>query len=392
MIRPIFFTSAEPFNLARLKLMKQQAFPDVTPGQTCFGPEQCILQNAVTQIHMELSRYNGKWDITSVPHVTYDDVVNNNHEPDCYFEMPTAFWFSLKDRSVFKGKNVIITNYCEAWIRGLPLTMLEDHPSSIDLSVIDDMLLPKHCILVRDNNTPIPNITCIPHAHFYGETRDMVAGNQVGHDWMPWCDNYMELVEHNIANLPHKTHTYTALLGWNKPHRTDMHNLLKKSNLKGYYGGFADEYKNVEHDNPCGVQHDRFIAEQWTRNSQVWVSMETHVSVDTPVTETNICSSLTEKTWKPIMLGMPFLMNNHPDCISYLEDMGFNAFTEVFGNYIDVDYVKTNKNIVHILENFEDYDITKIQDICRKNFERFCEHDTPSMHDTFMARLGISYN
>ena len=181
------------------------------------------------------------------------------------------------------------------------------------------------------------------------------------------------------------------MLGHKKIHRTDLNNRLTQSSVEGYLGGFG--YSELKDDLPVETRHDRYIAKNWLWNSKVWISVETHPanSNTTPNTH-NVIASLTEKTWKPICMGMPFLMVNHPDCVDYLEQLGFNPFIEVFGNYIDYDFTVTNQNIITILENFEQYDATRLQRICKNNFERFCELDTLGMHDVFMTRLGISYN
>jgi hypothetical protein len=386
MIRPIYFDSDEYFDPIQIDRLISENYPDISPGKSFSGSNQCILQLTLTQIHDW-----GPWGIDDIETIHIKDVISGNYDQNIYLEIPTAFWLCLKDRTIFRHKNILITNHYEAWLRGLPIAIEDDIECLTDIDVVEDLLLAKNHVVIRDNNVSIDAINCIPYPAFYREARDMITDGTGRHDWIPWCTNYHKFVNDNIDHLPNKEKTYTALLGYNKMHRDDLNNRLTQSSVEGYLGGF--NYGELKDDLPVETRHDRYIAKNWLWNSKVWISAETHPALPGANPNTyNVMASLTEKTWKPICMGMPFLMVNHPDCISYLEDMGFNPFIEVFGNYIDADYVNTNKNIVHILENFEDYDITKIQDICRKNFERFCEHDTPSMHDTFMARLGISYN
>ena len=392
MIRPVYFDSDEYFDPIQIEKIVSENYSDISPGKGFSGSNQCILQLTLSQIHNW-----GGWGIDDIETVHIKDVISGNYDQNIYLEIPTTFWLCLKDRTIFKNKNIMITNHFEAWLRGLPMDTQhelvgKDNDCLIDTNVVEDLLLAKNHVVIRDNNVSINAINCIPYPAFYREARDMISVDQsCTHDWIPWCDDYYKFVNDNIEHLPNKEKTYTALLGHKKIHRTDLNNRLTQSSVEGYLGGFG--YSELKDDLPVETRHDRYIAKNWLWNSKVWISVETHPanSNTTPNTH-NVIASLTEKTWKPICMGMPFLMVNHPDCVDYLEQLGFNPFIEVFGNYIDYDFTVTNQNIITILENFEQYDATRLQRICKNNFERFCELDTLGMHDVFMTRLGISYN
>lgn len=383
MILPILF-SKEHIDIDRLTNLSKQA--DITPGKLPYGIDACVLQNTLSQIHWS----NRDFSLNNIPYVTIEDVISCNYDIDTYLEITTAQWFILKDRKWVKGKNIIITNHTEAWVRGLPIAIERGNEESIDLTVLSDMLLANDCVLVRDNATTIPGIRCLPYHAFYTESRDMIDfEGGIGHNWLPWCDNYHQFVKDNIAQLPYKPKTYTALLGWNKIHRNELHSLLTNSDMEGYLGGFG--YNAVEHDHPGRIRHDRFIAKEWLWESKVWLSVETHCPTNELPHKSNQMSSITEKTWKPIAMGMPFLIVNNPDCLNSLRELGFNSFIEVFGCYMERNFVGTLDNIVDILENFDSYDIHRIQEICKHNYNRFIELTSDDYRKHFMNKLGIAY-
>jgi hypothetical protein len=384
MILPILF-SKEHIDIDKLANLSNQA--DITPRKLPYGIKACVLQNTLSQIHWHGRDFN----LSNIPYITIEDVISCNYDIDTYLEITTAQWFVLKDRKWVKGKNIIITNYTEAWVRGLPIAIDNvQEEELVDLTVVSDMLLAKDCVLVRDNATTIPGIRCLPYHSFYTESRDWIDfEGGIGHAWLPWCDNYHQFVEDNIAQLPYKPKTYTALLGWDKRHRNELHAVLTKSNMEGYLGGFG--YNAVEHDHPGRIQHDRFIAKEWLWESKVWLSVETHCPTNELPHKSNQMSSITEKTWKPIAMGMPFLIVNNPDCLNSLRELGFNSFIEVFGCYMERNFVDTIDNIVDILENFDSYDTQRIQEICKHNYNRFIELTSDDYRKHFMDKLGIAY-
>lgn len=381
MILPILF-SKEHIDIDKLSKLNTHA--DITPGKLPYGIDACVLQNTLSQIHWSGRDFN----LNNIPYVTMEDVISCNYDIDTYLEITTAQWFVLKDRKWVKGKNIIITNHCEAWVRGLPIA-IDNTEGLVDLTVVTDMLLAKDCVLVRDNATTIPGIRCLPYHPFYIDSRDQIINDGRKHRWLPWCDNYHQFVEDNIAQLPYKPKTYTALLGWNKLHRDELHSMLTKSNMEGYLGGFG--YNTVEHDHPGSIEHDRFVAKEWLWESKVWLSVETHCPTTELPHKSNQMSSITEKTWKPIAMGMPFLIVNNPDCLNSLRELGFNSFIEVFGCYIERDFVGTIDNIVDILENFDSYDTQRIQEICKHNYNRFIELTSDDFRKHFMDKLRIAY-
>ena len=68
-------------------------------------------------------------------------------------------------------------------------------------------------------------------------------------------------------------------------------------------------------------------------------------------------TQITEKTFKSIRYGMSFLSHGTVHTLNALEDMGYNTYKEIFGNYIDDDYKTTNDNIVEIIKKIDPHTI-----------------------------------
>lgn len=375
MILPIYFSNASYFD----RLNKETG--DIGPDATLCGLRQDIVNYSCSQI------YNFGNDFSLQDYcINFKNVLDNNYDLDAYLELSAGHWFMLKDRSWAKGKNIIITNMHEAWLTGMPYSK-ELPNNEIDLSVVEDCKLANHCIIVRDNASKIDGVDCVPSHAFYIDTRNYYK------TYAPWCDDLRSFSEDNISKLGTKPKQYIALLGHEKPHRTDFHKKILASGVDGYVGGFED-YGRIEFDNPQYYGDfylkDRFLAKEWFTNTEVWVSHETHY-IWKGMNPDAMCSPLTEKVWKPIAFGMPFLLNASNDCLQRINEMGFNNFTEVFGNYHTDDYATTNDNIIDILKNYKSFDLEKIKSICIHNFNHFENMTAEKYMEMFWKELGISY-
>ena len=103
---------------------------------------------------------------------------------------------------------------------------------------------------------------------------------------------------------------------------------IKKNPLdvKGYFGGFdygkidADEHQDNHIDD--NFLKDRFIAKEWLWNTKLWVAHETHCTYEGQESE-YVNAPITEKTWKPIAFGMPFVINCNIQQLERIEELGF---------------------------------------------------------------------
>jgi len=73
------------------------------------------------------------------------------------------------------------------------------------------------------------------------------------------------------------------------------------------------------------------------------------------------------------LYGMPFVINGSRYILDALRDMGYNPYTEIFGDYISKDWAETNDNIIHIIKNIDTYDWDRILQIALYNYKTLSE-------------------
>lgn len=362
---------------------------DIAPDKDPSGDNQDVWHLACSQ----MNNFNRQWSLQE-KFVNFKDVLAGNFDTEQYLEITIGNWYLLKDRSWAKDKNIIVTNFTESWLRGLPCFGHNLDNTVFDLTVLEDLKLTKNPILVRDNAIKIDDIKCVQVHYFYMECREHHQ------KWIPWCKNYEEFVADNINRIDEKQHKYVALLGHTKPHRTDFQRKIQKQtkknslSVKGFIGGF--DYGKIDYDEHQtghvseNFLKDRYIAKQWLWNTKLWVIHETHCTYEGQEPE-YMCAPITEKTWKPIAFGMPFVINCNIKQLERLEDLGFDTFRSVFGDYHTNNYESTNDNIIEIIKNIDSYDSKEIKRICRKNWIRFMNLTEFDFQDIFWKELGISY-
>ena len=329
-----------------------------------------------------LIRNSGNTNDTHTFFTYLDDIVNYDFDDSYYFEIPMSLWYILKNRKkLFAGKNVIISQPRECFFIGLKCDQLI-FPNNIlqDVTVLSDLDVCRSATVVWDNidarnNKRFPNINWIPSNNWLPE----YSSSQ--YRLMP---NAYELRENIRKNVLHqKKHNFVALLGKPKNHRIDfaqrvvdnnMHNDNEiGTNILDEHDDYMGLVLKYEEKTNLGNSFDRNMSPEWISDCKVWVSMET-VYNDCEISDDSLCfSQLTEKTFKAMAYGMPFLLNGGYGIFEYIERLGFKTFTDVFGNYAGATYQETNNNIINILKKIDSYDLGIIAD--------HCEHN----HDTLMS-------
>lgn len=127
---------------------------------------------------------------------------------------------------------------------------------------------------------------------------------------------------------------------------------------------------------------DRTMDINWATNIQVNDHEETFLSI---VTETLIDDSvlfISEKIWKPIILGHPFMILGNVNTLKYLKDLGFKTFDNWFDESYDSERIhhKRVEMIVSQVIKFKDKSVEELKqireemkDTCRYNRNRFLE-------------------
>ena len=99
---------------------------------------------------------------------------------------------------------------------------------------------------------------------------------------------------------------------------------------------------------------------------------------------------LTEKTFKPIAIGMPFFVQASCGSISYLRQQGFDVYDDVLDHSYDteVDYAKRQTMLVNSIRTFMQTDYVRDIDREKRNIENFYSDETyNSFFDPFIKQL-----
>lgn len=309
-----------------------------------------------------------------------------------YFEMSTFQFFALKDRSWIKDKNIIVTNMYEPWIIGIPFDDQLDMMPRVfeDPTLFDCVDTAKSFTFVLDNMDPrlkerFPNINWVCPNMWHSEAfLSFTDASSIIR--APFIEN-VNMIEY-IDNNTHKNkqHDFTCLIGKEKPHRLDfwfklINNSLVEHNI---VGSWAKHIINPKYEEQPDKEKDRIIKRQWIEKSKVWIALESFPEQQNgiyPITQ------ITEKTFKPIRYGMPFLIHGTIHTLDALEDMGYNSYKEIFGNYIDEDYKTTNNNIVEIIKKIDSYDWHRIREIAKQNILTLQEWDKKKYFESILQQI-----
>lgn len=325
-----------------------------------------------------------------------DDFLSNDFDDTYYFEIPMSLWYILKDRKrVFANKNIVLSQPAECFFVGLKCDQLY-YPSLIeqDPTVLTDLSACKSASVVWDNIDPrnserFPDINWIPgniwlaeYAHRQHTFRDNII-------------THRKQLRENV--LKDKKHNFVALLGKTKKHRVDFAQKVLEQNLhldnevgtnfREEHDDYASFCLKYEKDNNFQYCNDRDMAPEWYQDCKVWISLETAYN-DLEIPSDGLqFSQLTEKTFKPMAYGMPFLVNGGYGIFDYIEELGFKTFKDVFGDYTGSTYEETNNNIIEILKNLDSYNWDLVADHCEHNYDVLMHWTKIKVLDLYLDKL-----
>lgn len=99
---------------------------------------------------------------------------------------------------------------------------------------------------------------------------------------------------------------------------------------------------------------------------------------------------ITEKTYKPVALGMPFFAQAGSGSIAYLREQGFDVYDDVLDHSYDteVDYAKRQTMLMDSIRKFMQLDYVRDIDREKRNVEHFYSAETyNSYFDPFIEQL-----
>ena len=191
-----------------------------------------------------------------------------------------------------------------------------------------------------------------------------------------WYEEHFSQQDNKPTRLPFefdKTHSFLMQIGNYKPLREQFYSDLKSHDLLlnarySFLGlGFALEgpVANYDSTKPPLYPQRNYKAE-WYNQTNFTVVVETFQN--TPA------RFITEKTFKPIMYGHPFIMYGQPGSLEYLKTLGFKTFPNMFDESYDT-ITDTNKRREKIIEQIQKMPTAQCKEIVQHNFDLFWNRD-----------------
>ncbi len=119
------------------------------------------------------------------------------------------------------------------------------------------------------------------------------------------------------------------------------------------------------------IEIDRTLDINWAVNIEIPDYKSTFISL---VTETLIDTSIlfmSEKIWKPIVTGHPFILLGNVNTLSYLKELGFKTFDKWIDESYDLEpdhHIKIDK-VVNELNKFKNKSVQELVDIRKEMYE-----------------------
>ena len=133
-------------------------------------------------------------------------------------------------------------------------------------------------------------------------------------------------------------------------------------------------------------KHEEYL---YSVNPNWYYKSKVNIITETNFNETEI--HITEKTWKAIYLGVPFVISASNGHLKTLRDMGFKTFNSLINE--DYDEMNGKAKIKKIIDSAEElsniYNKQEVLDICRYNQELYSnlEHRRQIFKEVFLDKL-----
>lgn len=177
-----------------------------------------------------------------------------------------------------------------------------------------------------------------------------------------------EMYHNKQMNFDHSTKKYNFLFlnKTSRPHRKKFYDLIKKSDvLDSCIHSFLDEPHNkklpeeyelpwVDRANYPRVGYDQQIFEKPYNDSGISIVSESMVEGKEIF--------LTEKIWKPIIAGQPFVVHGQPLYLQHLRSLGFQTFNNFWDESYDceLDFEKRTNKLFVLLKTLSSTDWNKL--------------------------------
>lgn len=258
----------------------------------------------------------------------------------------------------------------------------------VGLGITD--LVRQHRILIIAGGAMQPDIPCLAHEHFLPKILD-------------FDENLRAMDYYDQTWSAHRPYQFLFLNGRSRPHRrwllNRLHNILDQaiwSNLDATHGHpiqlLDPEYEFEFYQSRTQHQYQGFAKPQLFNNDwgEIYLNVRayshSHFSLVTETVFDYPHSFRTEKIWKPIAIGHPFVVAANVGYYRDLQQLGFKTFDGIIDESFDS--IKDNdqriERLAQVVEDLAKSDLSSFaqacRSICKYNQQRLAELRTEVRH------------
>jgi hypothetical protein len=206
------------------------------------------------------------------------------------------------------------------------------------------------------------------------------------HNFEPWNEYYGPIVEFNPIDdeylflsynrqpRPHRIKLLVELLRKNLVYKGKVS--FRKIERRHIFSATEEEADYIIENSPFSIDSNLDLNHNHAINLNKKNHENTFISVVTETLSESGILFLSEKIWKPILLGHPFMVLGSKGTLNYLKSLGYKTFDKwVDESYDDIDDSDDRcVKIVTELKKFENKSIDNLKEI-RKEMVEICQHN-----------------
>lgn len=251
------------------------------------------------------------------------------------------------------------------------LEILDSWIKEIDISPKSVFLLSGNLIIDEIAKNRGIEYKCVPISIFDNWVNYHLMKERTGPISFNPRDNKFLYLSYNRNVRPHRIHFLSNMLSKN------LLDLGKVSlNKFSYTENLEDDHPISQLQKRAPIEIDRGLDYNWANDIALQDYEDTFISIVTESLTDKYTLFLSEKIWKPISCGHPFMVLGNKGTLKKLKEFGFRTFEKWFDESYDNEEEMNIRSqmITNEIEKFKDKTVDELRDIRNEMFE-VCEHN-----------------
>jgi hypothetical protein len=184
-------------------------------------------------------------------------------------------------------------------------------------------------------------------------------------------DNKFLYLSYNRNVRPHRVHFLSSILSKN------LLDIGKVSlNQFEYFQDLPEDHPIAQLQKRAPIEIDRGLEYNWANDITIQDHEDTFISIVTESLTDKYTLFLSEKIWKPISCGHPFMVLGNKGTLKKLKELGFKTFDKWFDESYDNEEEMNIRSemIVNEIEKYKNKTVDELKQI-RNEMVEICEHN-----------------